>query len=255
MRQGRPGATDYFEKAMQSNPDDPDYQFNYGYALWKRESYAQAISHLRKALRGSSRPEWRVIYIQCLEKIGQKEEAARQESLLQQQSQEWSKARDPRQLQKLERPKDNYNGASFRQLRMLVQVRTELRHSKLPLREHVLLHFQNAEKLLNDGFDREAMEELQQVADYDPDNVDDYLELARIYMKAARLEEALQAVNHSLRLRETPAGYLLLAKIYLEQGKPDEAQSQLKAVLRLEPLSAEAATLMQEVNSQNVSRQ
>jgi tetratricopeptide (TPR) repeat protein len=255
MRQGRPGATAYFEKAIQSDPADPDYQFNYGYALWKRESYAQAIPHLRKALQGGNHPAWRLVYIQCLEKSGQKAEAARQESLLQQQSPEWSALKDPRQLQRLERPKDNYDGASFRQLRMLIQLRTEWKHSRLPLQEHVALHFEQAEKLLKQGFDREAAEELQQAVDYDPQNVEAYLELARMYMKAGRLEEAVKALNHSLQQRETATGRLLLAKIYLEQGKLDETQAQLNAALRLEPSSAEAAALVQEMNSKNIARQ
>jgi len=161
----------------------------------------------------------------------------------------WSQVKDPRQLQKLERPKDNYDGASFRQLRMLIQVQTELKHSKLPLEEHVALHFQEAHRLLEEGYDRQATEELQKVIDYDPENVEAYLEQARIYVKAGRLEEAFTALNHSLRRRETADGYLQLAKIYLEQGKLDEAQTQLNAALRLEPSSSEATTLMQELNS------
>ena len=249
MRQDRPGAIAYFEKAIESQPADPDFQFNMGYAFWKQERYAQAIPYLRKALQNASHPAWRVIYLQCLEKIGQKEEAARQQRLLQQQSPEWSQVRDSRQLQKLERPKDNYDGASFRQLRMLMQVQTELKHSKLPLEEHIALHFQEAHRLLEEGFDRQATEELQKVIDYDPENVEAYLEQARIDVKAGRLEDAFTALNHSLRRRETADGYLQLAKIYLVQGKLDEAQAKLNAALRLEPSSTEASTLMQELNS------
>jgi len=66
MRQDRPGAIAYFEKAIESQPADPDFQFNLGYALWKQERYAQAVSHLRKALQNASHPAWRVIYVQCL---------------------------------------------------------------------------------------------------------------------------------------------------------------------------------------------
>ncbi len=255
LRQDKPGATAYFEKAIQSNPSDSDYQFNLGYALWKRDNCSQAIPHLRKAVQGNSRGEWRAIYIQCLEKTGQGDEAARQEKMLQQQAPEWAQVKDPRRFQSLERPKDNYDGASLRQLRMLIEVQTELKHSKLPLAEHVALHFKQAQKFLEEGFDREATDELQQAIDYDPDNVEAYLQLARIHAKAGRFQDALKILNQSLQRKENAAGYLLLAKIYVEQGKWVEAQSQLNAALRLEPSSAEAVIMMQELNSKYGSRQ
>ncbi len=249
LRQDKPGATSYFEKAIQSNPADPDYRFNLGYALWKRDNCSQAIPHLRKAVQGSTNPASRAIYIECLEKTGQSDEAARQQKLLQQQAPEWAQKKDPQRFQYLERPKDNYDGASLRQLRMLIEVQTELKHSKLPLAEHVTLHFQQAQKYLEEGYDREAADELQQAIDYDPDNLEAYLQLARIHVKAGRFEEALKILNQSLQRKEYAAGHLLLAKIYLEQGKWEEAQTQLNSALRLEPSSAEAVVMMQELNS------
>jgi len=255
LRQNKPGATAYFEKAIQSNPSDPDYRFNLGYALWKRDSCSGAIPHLRKAVQENSRPEWRAIYIQCLKKTAQSDEAARQEKILQQQDPEWAQMKDPARFRDLERPKVNYDGASLRQLRRLIEVRTELKHSKLPLEEHVALHFEQAQKLLLEGFDREAIDELQLVIDYDPDNVEAYLELARIQAKAGRFEDATKMLNQSLQLKESSAAYLLLAKICLEQGKWEEAQSQLNAALRLEPSSAEAVMMLQQLNSKYGSRQ
>lgn len=249
LRQDKPGATSFFEKAIQSNPADPDYRFNLGYALWKRDNCAQAIPHLRKAVQGSTNPASRAIYIECLEKTGQSDEAARQQKLLLQQAPEWAQKKDPQRFQYLERPKDNYDGASLRQLRMLIEVQTELKHSKLPLPEHVALHFRQAQKYLEEGYDREAAEELQQAIGYDPDNLEAYLQLARIHAKAGRFEEALKILNQSLQRKEYAAGYLLVAKIYLEQGKWEEAQTQLNAALRLEPSSAEAVVMMQELNS------
>jgi len=249
LRDNKPGAVPYFEQAIQSNAGDTDFQFNLGYALWKRESWAQAVPHLRRALQGNSPPAWRAIYIQCLEKTGQIDEAARQTKLLQQQAPEWVGVKDPSRFQKLERPKNDYDGASLRQLRMLIQLQTEMKHAKLPLEEHVALHLRQAKKLLEEGYDREATDEFEEAIDYNPDDVEAYLELARIYSKAGRFEESLKTLNQSLQRKETAAARLMIAKIYLEQGKLDEAQSQVTAALRLEPSSAAAAILMQELNS------
>ncbi|MBI2816625.1 MAG: tetratricopeptide repeat protein [Acidobacteria bacterium] len=250
LRQNKPGATGYFEQAIQSDASDPDYRFNLGYALWKRDNCGPAIPHLRRAVQSSnSHPSWRAIYIACLEKTGQNDEAARQERILQQQAPDWVRVKDPRRFQYLERPKVKYDGASLRQLRMLIEVQRELKHSKLPPAEHVALHFQQAQTLLDEGFDREAAEELRQAIDYDPDNVQGYLQLASIHTKARRFADAMKTLNQLLQRTQTATGHLMLAKIYLEQGKWEEAQSQISTALHLEPSSAEAAMMMQELNS------
>lgn len=248
MRQDRPGAAPYFEKAVRSDPGDPDYQFNLGYAYWKQGRFPEALPHLAKALRGGDTPAWRAVYAQCLLQAGQKEESARQAQLLRQQSSGWATI-EPQKLEKLERPKDNYDGVSFRQLLMLLQIQSELKHFKLSLQEHIALHFQRAQELAKEGFDREAIEEIQQAIDYDPEDARSYQELAEIYRRNGRLEEALKTLNQSLHLEESAEGYLLLAKIYLEQGKLEDAEAQLNTALRLEPYSTEVETLREEIHA------
>ena len=255
MRQGRPGAVSYFEKAVQSDPSDLIYRFNLGYALWKQDGCVQALPHLRRASQASNYPAGRAIYIQCLETAGQTDEAARQQQLLQQQAPEWSRVSDRKQFDNLSRPKDKYDGSSFRQLEMLKQVQTELRHSKLPLQEHVQVHFQRAQQLLKEGLDRQAMEELRRVADYDPQNVEAYIQLATIYINTRRFEEAIRAASQSLKRKETPEGYLLLAHVYLELGKLEDVKSQLDAALRLDPANVDASALLEELNSKIAVRQ
>ena len=136
-----------------------------------------------------------------------------------------------------------------------MQVRTELRHSRLPLERHVAVHFERAQKLLQEGLDRKAVEELQHVADYDPQNVEAYLQLGEIYVKAGRLQEASRVAALSLKRKETAAGYLLQARVSLEQGKLEDAQSQLEAAVRLDPADTEAWTRLQELNSKISARQ
>ena len=42
-----------FKKALDGDQSDPDYWFNYGYALWKLGQYAQAADQFRAALQRS----------------------------------------------------------------------------------------------------------------------------------------------------------------------------------------------------------
>jgi len=254
LRQDRPGAAPYFEKAAESDPEDPVYQFNLGYAYWKRGSFEEAIPHLRAAMKKDPAAESLVVYISCLEKTGQAEESRSQTVLLLKDFPEWGTSRDPKRLEKIERPKDTYEGASFRQLWMLLQIQAELKHSRLPSSEHVTLHYQQAEDFIARGADREAIEELHHVIDYDPEELDAYRDLARIYQKAGRWDEAAKALSYPIQKDPSAADYLLLTRIYMGQEKLDEARAQLDTVLRLDPVSAGAAAMREELNSLSASK-
>jgi len=255
-RQERPEALQYFEKAVQNDSNDRDFLFNLGYAYWKRGNCEQAIPHLQKAIRTASPPAWRVVYIQCLRQAGQTEEASRQaRSLGQQEGSQWTPDMEAAKLQRLERIKNNHrDGASLRQLIMLTELQTEIKHAKLSLAEHVELHYQQAQQLLQEGFDREAMEEFQRAIDYSPDDPRPYRELAQMHATRGRLEEAVKYLNQSLQQEENAEVYLSLARLYLQQGKLPEAEAQVKAVLRLDPYNTAAASLQEELNSKSNSR-
>ncbi len=247
-RLDRPGAIQYFEKAVASDPTDADYQFNLGYAYWKRGRYAEAAEHLHRALAVAGRPAvWRSLYDECVQKARQPQATAEPSNALPQKPAGKTANSTPAIFQNLERPKDRYDGASLRQLRRLAQFQEELKHAKLTPVEHTELHFQRAEQLLRDGDERQAIEELQQVIDYDPDDARPYRELAAIYLKAGRYDEASKLANRSLQRDASPDGYLLLARTYLAQGKLNDARAQLEIVTRLEPDNQAAADLLKDL--------
>ncbi len=49
-RQNLPQAVDRFKKALEGDPNDPDYIFNLGYALWKRNDFTAAADRFRAVL-------------------------------------------------------------------------------------------------------------------------------------------------------------------------------------------------------------
>ena len=254
LRQDRPGAAPYFEKAVESDPEDPAYRFNLGYAYWKRGSFEEAIPQLKTALEKDRTAGSLAVYIECLEKAGQDEESRRQKVLLLKDFPEWGTSRDPKRLEGIERPKDTYEGASFRQLRMLMQIQAELKHARLPSSEHVALHYEQAQAFMQEGSDREAIEELHHVIDYDPEELEAYRDLARIYQKAGRWDEAGRALNYPIQRDPSAADYLLLARIYLGEEKLNEARAQLEAALRMEPDSPEAVTVQEEIDLLSASQ-
>jgi tetratricopeptide (TPR) repeat protein len=253
-RLNRAGAIQYFEKAFQSNPADTDFRFNLAYAQLKRGSYAEANETLTGAEDPPDLPEWRAIRAQCLQQLGRKEESEQELALLVEEHPEWANGNDPARLQDLERPKDSYDGVSFRQLQRLVELQEEIKHAKLSLSDHVELHFQEARQFLEEGSDREAAEELQVVIDYDAENASAYRELAKVHLRGRQLDEALKCAKYALRWEPSAESHLLLARIYMEQGKLEDSQAQIETALKLDPSNTSAASLREELNSRSVSR-
>jgi tetratricopeptide (TPR) repeat protein len=246
----RPGALQYFEKAVESDPEDPDYQFNLAYALWKRGNYPDCVEHLALALDAGEEPLWLELYIECLEKSGQREAAQEQRQLL-----ETPSARPtPQMLAKLERIKDTYDGASFRQLRRIAHLQEEVKHSTLLPREHAALHFEKALEFQKQGAERQASDELELVIDYDPEDARAYVELGGLHLKNGRYQEAERAAERSLQRDKSPEAYLLLARVYADQGRVEDALEQVGAALLHDPANAAAIALRDELNARALTR-
>ncbi len=251
-RSDRPGSIFYFEKAVASDPTDRDYQFNLGYAYWKRDDFGQAAEHLLAALEGNGSfpPSRRAILIDCLGKLGRAREAEQQTRLLAGAVVE----SDLTQLGDLEQPRDEYDGVSFRHLRRLMQIQEELKHARLSESEHIDLHFSNAMEDLKQGLDRQAIQELQQVIDYNPQDARAYLELAKMHFRTGRNDDALDAVTRSLQWEQSPEAFVLLARIHLALGKPDDALDPIDSALALDPANPEAMKLKEDQNARAVAR-
>jgi tetratricopeptide (TPR) repeat protein len=250
-RQDRPGAVQYFERAVESEPDDPDYQFNLGFSLWKRGSFGEAIEHLGESLdlEPSNSPERWALYIECLRKAGRGEEA---DGLAELMPEDYAASRPI--FENMEQPKDDYDGASFRQLRRLVQLQEELRHDKLPLREHADAHFREALEYLRDSMEPEAVDELELVIEFDPQDGRAYLEMGGIHLRAGRLEEAARMARRGLEWDQSAEGQVLLARIHMARGETEEAAAALNEALRLDPANAAAAGLRGEIEASRRDR-
>jgi tetratricopeptide (TPR) repeat protein len=251
-RSDRPGSIFYFEKAVASDPTDRDYQFNLGYAHWKRGEFGQAAEHLLTSLEGNSSfsPSRRAILIDCLSKLGRAQEAEHQTHLLAGAVLE----SDLTQLKNLEQPSDEYDGVSFRHLRRLMQIQEELKHARLSESEHIELHFSSAMEDLKQGLDRQAIQELQQVIDYNPQDARAYLELAKIHFRTGRNDDAENAITRSLQWEQSSKAFVLLARIHLTLGRPEEALGPIDAALALDSSSSEAIKLKEDLNARTVSR-
>jgi Tfp pilus assembly protein PilF len=91
-------ALENFRKALEGDDADPDYQFNLGYALWKRGEFASAAERFRAVLDRQPEDSEAVTWLgRCLKREG-------------------PRSADPRSLGR-ERLKPNFEMAAYRQLK------------------------------------------------------------------------------------------------------------------------------------------
>ena len=101
-RRNEASALENFQKALDGDTSDPVYQFNTGYALWKRGNYAAAAERFRAVLeRDPDDNDAPVLLARCLKQSGPR--------------------RGEPQTQGLERLKTDYEESAWFQLKALLQ--------------------------------------------------------------------------------------------------------------------------------------
>ena len=229
-RRGRKSAVQYFEKAAEADPKDPDYHFNLAVALNRTGEGNRANSELRETLK--LRPS--------------DLEAA---SLLDQWRAGNSAARPV-----YERIKRNYDESSFRQLAMEIQNATELRLAKADPKTHAAYHLEHARELLSHGFSTEAAPELREAVQLDPGNADAHAALAEALENTSDPAGARGEAEASLRLKPSIESYLVLARLDLRDNRVESAAQSVGHALALEPANEAALKLKQAIAAKLAER-
>jgi len=101
-RRNLPQALDSFRKALDGDPNDSDYLFNYGYALWRKGDFTAAAERFRAVLDRNTGDQTATILLgACLKKQGPRPGDAR--------------------LDAVERLKSNFEERAYQLLRALVE--------------------------------------------------------------------------------------------------------------------------------------
>ena len=112
-RRNLPQAVDDFKKALDGDVSDPDYQFNLGYALWKKDDFSAAAGHFRAALAHQPEDQMATLLLgRCLRKQGPPHSGKSS-----------GKTGDARLLG-LERLKTNYEERAYWQLKTMLDQKT-----------------------------------------------------------------------------------------------------------------------------------
>jgi len=226
-RRGKKSASvDYFQKAVQADPSDPDYHFNLAVALYRNGEPANAARQLRDTL--SRRP-------------GDTEA----KSLLETINAGFGRTIDPSQpivqvRVPLERIKRNYDENSYRQLAIEITNAIEASLANADPQTHAAFHSDRGHELLNQGFVAEAEKELKEAIMRDPTSAEAHAGLARVAENRNDAARAHSEANASLRLKPNVDAYLVLARLEMANNNLDAANDAIGRALALEPENAVA---------------
>jgi tetratricopeptide (TPR) repeat protein len=247
-----PAALTVISRASDIDPDEDDYPFNLGLLALQQKDYARAETYFAEASkREPENTEDRAFLIYCLEKEGKRSEAAaaRQAAL----ETFGDQGLAPLNLD------SNSDDAFTKYERIMPQLdttslRLELEGPQKPQgngdspaapKDTSVVHLRAGRLELRAGRLDVAEKEFQMALNADPRNASAHRELADIYRRRGKLDDAARELQLSLAERDSAAVRTMLAHVYLEQKKPDLARAEAEKAVKLAPNYAEAKELLE----------
>ena len=238
-------------RAGDIDPDEDDYPFNLGLLALQQKDLATALTYFSEAVqRQPDNPEDRAFLIYTLEKAGKKDElrAARDaaESEFGEKGLPLLKfdALHPESLAKFERIKAELETTSLRlELEGPSSQAASAAAVTLPS-DGAVAHLRQGRQQLRAGRLEVAEKEFRAALVSDPHSAAAHRELAEIYRRRGKLDDAVAELQLSLADLDSAPARTMLARIYLEQKKPDLARAELEKAVKLAPNYAEAKELL-----------
>lgn len=222
-RLGDRRARGYFEKSVQSDPNDPDYHFNLAVELYREGQAQDASRELRAVVALEPDTEARSF----LEAI--------------------NSAAPPVSKLPLQRIKRNYGELSLQPPAVETTNNTEARPRKNDTASHVTFHVQRGEELLNQGLLAEAEKQFLEAVMLDPNRAGAHTGLARVMETRQDRAGARKEAQTSLRLAPSADAYLVLARLDLAENNSVSAAQNVERALALDPANAAAVGLKRDM--------
>jgi tetratricopeptide (TPR) repeat protein len=248
-----PPALTALGRARDIDPDEDDYPFNLGLLALQQKDLATAETHFREAVqREADNPEDLAFLIYTLDKLGKKPEASAEREAA-------TEAFGEKGLPLLKF--DSNAGDSFTKYQRIkgqldvTSLRLELEGPQTQqvagttdpsaLTNSAVAHIRLGRQESRAGRLDAAEKEFQTALVAEPRNASAHRELADIYRRRGKLDEAAHELQLSLAERDSAAVRTTLARIYLEQKKYDLARSEVEKAIKLAPNYPEAKELLE----------
>lgn len=226
-------SVEYFQRAIQQDPNDPDYRFNLGVALYKSGDTAGAVRQLREALtRRPSDAEAK----ELLNTISGVTSANLGQAPQQ------TGTRPP-----LERIKRNYDENSYRQLALEVRNAMEQSLAGSDPKTHAQFHVEHGSELLGKGLLEDAEWEFREAILRDPTNARAHSGLAQVAELNGDANAARREAQMSLQLQPNADAYVVLGRLDLKDNHLDTAEQNADRALGLDPANNAAADLKRDI--------
>src|SRR5271166_699641 len=242
----RAAAVEYFSKAVNADPNDADYRFNLGVALFKNGDSAGATRQLREELQQRPTDGEAKSLLDMINR-GVTAPPASSTSPVSSGNTLLS-ANQPRIP--LERIKRNYDEASYRQLEMEIHNLTEARLAKTDRHTHAAYHVERGKELLAQNLPEQAESEFRDAISTDYGNAAAHAQLAALLEKKGDAINAWSEAQTSIRLQPNVDALLVLARLDLKKNQVQSAAGEVDRALALEPANALALALKRDITAQ-----
>jgi tetratricopeptide (TPR) repeat protein len=230
-RLGKRSEMDYLEKAVNSDPNEPDYHFNLAVAYARVFDNTKAIRELKLTLQLSpSDGEAKTFLDTLMAGAG----GARPVSA--------SAGKLP-----LQRIRRTYDETSYKQLALEIERAAEVRLAKEDPQHHAAFHVDRGQQLLSQGFYADASKAFEQAIMIEPTNAAAHAGLAQAYAATGKDTEAVAEASAALKLQPSAGAYLLLARQNLKDNKLSAASEEVDRALELDPHNQDAQTLKHDI--------
>jgi tetratricopeptide (TPR) repeat protein len=242
--------TYYFTQAADADPNDADYLFNLGYAYMIERDNKGAIYWLREAVRRNpADADAHFVLAAALQASGSTVEAAREQELARHLSDRYE---DPDRRAAADRSPVPRGLERVRQEldvpRSLLAEQAIVNTAQREQRDLAAFHLERGRRLFEREQDREAMAELRRAVYLLPYEAPAHLLIGRIHLRAGRPKEAIDALKISIWSEDTAAARAALGEAYIRTGDLAAARDQLGRALKLDPASAEAKRLLNDIS-------
>lgn len=237
-------------RAVDSSPDDTTVLFNYAYALYLAEKYAEAADKLEKVIAADQRDGQAYFLLAKVQERANHAEAANAADNQARKYMQASYAKWQTDWQKSQ----SLATLSLRSRDVLNQVDiTDLVRRK----EIEAANANNTEEALNkirdlyqQGRDDEALAEIRKVLIVEPTNAEAFLLSGRINQRRGDQEAAIAALKTAIFWDPPPKmidAHILLGRIFLERGDLGEARKYSVSAIGIDPNNQEAIALQRQV--------